>query len=271
MKERVKLKRGLSDISPLFAKQEYFSRQVTIRKPEQQPLVRPVLSSPELIFSWSADDEGDAHFLNNYFASKLVSPLEPGLLLKVESQQNLLTAGLEFEPQSRSLKRLSVADDQLEKVFQSNLRDEACLLGGGRIFLEMKIKTLMKFPELIQSLDRVVLFLHPQIESVTETYRKLKMMVRCGLNADVSVVFDADSASGLSGYVYELFSDFISRQLSLSTNYLGILHLSRGGEGLSQDLKWASWESPVGKRSMPFEKMRFLSWVQQMQETEVCR
>lgn len=274
MKERLKLKRGLSDISPLFTKSDRLSQHLVIREPEQTAGLSRLDLCPEIIFSWSSEDEADAHFLNNFFASKLVSPQSPGLLIAVGNDQKMNEGATKSEPWSRSLRRLSLPVSKMEEAFNSNavngLSEYRTGLGA-HIFLEMKMAILLKHPDMVKCLDRIVLFMHPQVDSITETYRKLKKLALLGLSAEIEIVFDSDDASGLSAKVYELFSDFVSKRLSLSVNYLGILHLSRGQAGLSQDLRWENWAQRASIRDVSIEKLRFLSWVERIQEVDLCR
>jgi len=273
VKERLKLKRGLSEISPLFTKTSRLSDSMVVHEPDSVLPPSSLLGQPEIVFSWSVDDEADAHFLNNYFASKLVSPHSPGLLITVGTERKQTESVPKSEPWNDSLRRLCVPASQINEAFSSKLMTYDGALSfefGNRIFLEMKMNVLLKSPDLIKSLDRVVLFMHPQVESITETYRKLKKMAACGLSADISIVFDADDAAGLSARVYELFSDFVSKRLSLNSNYLGTLHLSRGGAGLSQDLRWTNWGAGSLFRKMNLEKLRFLSWVEKKQGAQIC-
>lgn len=274
MKERLKLKRGLSDISPLFTKSDRLSQHLAIREPENVLGSSAFDSYPEIIFSWSSEDEADAHFLNNFFASKLVSPHSPGLLMTVGNDPKANVKVAKSEPWSRSLRRLFIPVSKIEEAFASdslNSLSEFKTGLGAHIFLEMKMGVLLKHPDMVKSLDRIVLFMHPQVDSITETYRKLKKLVLLGLSAEIEIVFDADDAAGLSARVYELFSDFISKRLSLSVNYLGTLHLSRGQGGLAQDLRWENWEQGMRAREVSIEKLRFLSWIEKMQEISVCR
>jgi len=274
VRERLKLKRGLSEISPLFTNTSRLSDSMVVHEPRQVLPPGNRLGQPEIIFSWSADDETDAHFLNNYFASKLVSADSPGLLITLGSERKMTETASKSELWNASLRRLCLPASQLNEAFSSKpmtYEGTSSFELGKRIFLEMKMNVLLKSPDLIKSLDRIVLFMHPQVESITETYRKIKKMTACGLSADISIVFDADDAAGLPARVYELFSDFVSKRLSLSSNYLGTLHLSRGGAGLSQDLRWTNWGEGSLLRKVNLEKLRFLSWVEKKQGTQVCR
>ena len=132
----------------------------------------------------------------------------------------------------------------------------------------MKMEPLFACPELVRALDHVVFFLKPHVDAVTETYRKLKHLAALGMRADVTILFDADDAGGLPSRLYEFFSDFVSRRLSLSVNYLGTLHLSRGAEGLRQDICWESWRDMRGSRPESIEKMHFLGWVETLNQEE---
>lgn len=271
MTERIKLKRGLSDISPLFVKaKETVSPRARIVQPER---AFPVSGLPEIYFIWSADEESDAHFLNNFFASKMVAPHSAALLMTLSDDEAQIAQNSKLEPWNKSLHRIRLPVTRIQEAFVAEKADfiRNSEFSESQIFLEMSADELLAQPELVRLLDHVVLFLKPQVESVTETYRKLKRLAALGINAEVTVLFDADDAGGLPARLYELFSEFVSQRLSLSVNYLGTLHLSRGGEGLRQDIRWDSWAAERSRKAESIEKMRFLSWVNQLNREEVCK
>ncbi len=274
MTERLKLKRGLADISPLFEREEIPRVRTRIVEPNQTLVMgRKTVSTPEICFIWSEDDEGDAHFLNNFFASKMVRPDSPALLMSFEDQPYVVSKNTGPEPWNRSLRRIRLPVSRVKEAFNdSNWVPEPTLeKTGTQIFLEMSIESLFSCSELVRSLDHVIFFLKPQVDSVTETYRKLKYLTALGMRADVTVLFDADDAGGLPSRLYELFSDFVSKRLSLSMNYLGTLHLSRGAEGLRQDICWESWNATRASHSESLSKMHFLAWVEKLSKEEVVR
>jgi len=270
--ERIKLKRGLSDISPLFAKERVTTilPRARVVAPER---VFPSSVLPEVYFIWSADEEGDAHFLNNFFASKMVAPNSTALLMTLSDKDMPVEKHSKFESWNKSLHRIQLPVNRVQEAFDQAKCDSAhdSHFSESQIFLEMSASLLASRPELVRILDHFVLFLKPQVESVTETYRKLKRFAALGMAAEVTILFDADDAGGLPARLYELFSEFVSQRLSLSVNYLGTLHLSRGGEGLRQDIRWESWTAARGRRVETVEKMSFLNWVNQLNREEVCR
>ena len=273
MNSRLKLTRGLADISPLFEKEEI--PQVRTRIVESNQILaigRKFVSTPEIFFIWSEDDESDAHFLNNFFASKMVAPDVSALLMNFEEGANLFK-NIGPEPWNRSLHRICLPATRVKEAFMGSKLISKGIekKAGPQIFLQMNKETLFSCPELVRSLDHVVFFLKPQVESVTETYRKLKHLTLLGMRADVTVLFDADDAGGLPARLYELFSDFVSRRLSLSMNYLGTLHLSRGAEGLRQDICWESWNNTRASRLESIEKTHFLSWVETLNKEETVK
>ena len=270
MSARLKLKRGLSDISPLFSKDvtEYLP-QACLVEPEKK--ISPNTFSitrinPEICYIGSVDDESDAHFLNNYFASKMAKPHSPALLVTFEENEVDSSKAKGPEVWSQGLRRLclpaSRIQDDLCKVKLDSHQTLEIL--GSPIFLEASMSTLVCHPALVSALDHVVLFLKPQVDSVTEAYRQLKRLFALEIKAEVTILFDANDSAGVSSRLFELFSDFVSRRLSLSMNYLGTLHLSRGAEGLHQDIRWDRWSSSLMARSGSIEKMRFLSWVDKL-------
>lgn len=269
MTARLKLKRGLSDISPLFVKEssappETSVAEASVAQPRWE--AKAIATTPEVCFIWSVDDESDAHFLNNYFASKMVAPNASSLLMTLEDEKNTSAVAVKPEPWSRSLHRIRLPAARVQEAFQQPEWNPAQFeeKTGTQIFLEMSKKSLFANPELIRLLDHVVLFLKPQIDSVTEAYRQLKRLSAMEMKADVTILFDADDAGGLSSQLYELFSEFTSRRLSFAMNYLGTLHLSKGGEGLRQDISWKSWDAVRTSRPVCIEKMHFLSWIEKL-------
>ncbi len=274
MSERLKLTRGLADISPIFEKEKFFSPAgPRIVEPQTLVMGRKAAAAPEIYFIWSEDDEGDAHFLNNFFASKMVEPDAEALLMSFEDKTNHISKEVKAEPWNRSLRRISLPEKRIQEAFNGSNPKPSPTANkiGTQIFLEMNINSLSAHPALVRSLDHVVFFLKPQVESVTETYRKLKYLAALGMKAEVTVLFDADDAAGLPSRLYELFSDFVSRRLSLSMNYLGTLHLSRGADGLRQDICWESWNSMRSSLTESIEKMHFLTWVEKLNQEEALR
>lgn len=273
MTQRLKLKRGLSDISPLFSKEtEDFRPRAQILAPAKTLSGSGGPVTPEICFVWSADDEGDAHFLNNFFASKMVANDSSALLMTFEDGDGIASKAVRSEPWGQSLQRICLPAASLEKAFREPSQwsyQQGSEKTKVQIFLEISMKSLLSCPDLIRSLDHVILFLKPNVDSVTETYRKLKRLAAFELKAEVTVLFDADDAGGLPSRLYELFSDFVSRRLSLSMNFLGTLHLSRGGEGLRQDICWESWTAVRNLRPECIEKMHFLSWIEKLKKEEV--
>lgn len=271
MTERVKLKRGLSDISPLFTRVEtdHYSRARIVAPTISDP-VSVISATPEICYIWSVDDEGDSHFLNNFFASKMVKPDATALLLTLEAQETK-TKSSGPEPWNRSLRRMCLPAARVQEAFRDSSRSFQPNFDKSdtQIYLEMSMESLLGQPELVRILDHVVLFLKPNVESVTETYRQLKKLAALELRAEVTVLFDANNAGGLPSRLYELFSDFVSRNLSFSINFLGTLHLSHGAESLQQDICWKSWSQSHSARPEVIEKMHFLAWIEALKCEEV--
>ena len=275
MTERLKLTRGLADISPLFKKEEASRLRPQISAPIQAPtFVSKTVSAPEVCYIWSEGDEGgDAHFLNNFFASKRVSAESSALLLSFEDQAGSSAKAIRSESWNRFLRRISLSVTRLAEAFNdSSWTSESTEINvESQIFIEAKMDSLFGSAELVRSLDHIVFFLKPQVDSVTETYRKLKRLMALGMRAEVSILFDADDAGGLPARLYELFSDFVSRRLSLSINYLGTLHLSRGADGLRQDICWENWNAIRGLRTQSIDKVHFLAWIEKLSQEGVLK
>ena len=263
MNARLKLKRGLSDISPLFSKEVLSEPRCRIVQPEQQVPPSHLSFMPEVCYIWSVEDEGDAHFLNNYFASKMLKPQTSSLLVALEEKNTAFSTDSGVETWSEGLRRMRIPFAQMQEELsqaQSSFQ-RFPEMTGGQVFLEVGMRSLYSHPELVGALDHLVLFLKPHVDAVTEAYRQLKRLMALQIRAEVTILFDTDNAGGAASELFELFSEFVSRRLSLSVSYLGALHLSRGGQGLHQDIRWEGWQVRQTSEFNSIEKIKFLSWI----------
>lgn len=274
MTERIKLKRGLAHISPLFNRETrpFPGKRI---EPEADFSGAKLASPAQIYYICSLDDETDNHFLNNFFASKLVSQEASGCLVTFDDREKSSVRTVRSEAWNQFLQRISLPAACLHEAFSYDawqVNETASPNQPKHVFIEMKMNLLLCHPELVQLLDHLVLFVRPQVDSVTETYRKLKQLAAFKLRADAAVVFDADCAGGLPSKIYELFSEFVSRRLSLSMNYWGTLHLSRGELGLVQDLRWDTpGRAAALVKPTSIEKLRFLSWIEKLQMSGASR
>ncbi len=271
MTERTKLTRGLADISPLFLKEKNLSRvRAQIIKPDLDLPVASPSSRMELFFVWSVDDETDSHFLNSFLASKLTSVVDPAILLCFEKNSEKKSPE-RTESSNQSLQRICLPATKIEEalVYEGWEATSYRAKAGLNVFLDMGMESLLDQPQLVPLLSHIVLFVRPNVDSVTEVYRRLRHFVALGLQAEISILFDAADSGGLPARLFELFSDFVSRKLSLSINYLGTLHLSRSAHGLEQDIRWDNLNLSRIARSETIEKLRFFKWVEQLQRQAV--
>lgn len=221
-----KLKRGLEDLSPLF--------QTGVRP---RPAVLPT-PSPSFEVSFAAvcapDHEGDAFLANAYVASQLVRRTDasaslvsvtPGLG-NGSSKNPKPSLSLEFlDPR---ISRVTVSHQELWSLAQKEAVPQAppspVWSEPFLIFLEFEPWQFRSLARIGALLDRVVLFVSPEVESLREAYRLTKIF--SGINPEVEffLLFRGKTdPSGRGEFLFERFSLIASRFLGVSPTWLGDL------------------------------------------------
>lgn len=228
-----RLKRGLEDLSPLFR-----SSPGSLSIPTFSPAITGVGFDVQFVSVCVPDHEGDAFLANAYLASEVIrqTPLYASLVSIVPGMNVVSSKEAEPFPSLEFLdsriSRLSLSHQELWGLSRNgpvtkengvtSTRDGA--ESSFLIFLEFEPTQFRSLARIALLLDRVVLFVQPQVESLREAYRLIKTF--WGLNREIEyfILFRGkDSPQLRQGMLFERFSLIASRFLGISTDWLGNL------------------------------------------------
>lgn len=238
-----KLKRGLEDLSPLFRSQPESAMTAV-------PTAPATMETPfevEFLAVCTPDQEGDAFLANAYVASQVLSqsPLRASLV-SIAPGFNALPARSpasfpSFELLNLNLSRISVSHQELWSFMSrtsSGRQDRSSStssLGSPStlVFLEFEPAQFHSLARIALLLDRIILFVQPQAESLREAYRLIKVFWHLNREIEFSLLFRALGSSGREEeFLFERFSLIASRFLGISTGWLGNLSFP-GNKNLS--------------------------------------
>lgn len=274
-----KLRRGLEDLSPLF------------RRPEPQPaaLAAPLKASFEVQFLAVCvpDHEGDSFLANAYLASQLVRQTDLFASLVSIAPGFNGTAGRTAQDSFPSLEllnpkisRLVLSHQTLWSLTQANpLRregenpsSEAPAANPVVVLLDFEPAQFRSLARIAQLLDRVVLYVQPEGDSLREAYRMMKTLWNLNREIDFFLLFRGGLGSRDQGeFLFERFSLITSRFLGISTVWLGGLAFPK-----KKDPAWVPTDEILSfhsgailsgeglARPLSPEKTRFWRWFQKM-------
>ncbi len=252
-----KLVRGLKDLSPLFGvvPEEVVAR----RSPEVQILG---VSSP--------DCEGDSLFLNTFFASQLLLSEKACSLVSVLSRcsKNLPREG-EVSPElfGEHLQRYSLYWDELrDLVGGASSGKSGGVLQSRDIFLDFEYRHLLHFEGAICLLDKWVLLLKPNAESLTEGYKMMKVGHSLNPQLEFCIVLEGRAEEAKGEMLFKRFSDFTMRYLDIQLGWLGWMDLADPARHFSsalhvEPLRFRSWDP---KPSL--QKFVLAHWVESLEK-----
>lgn len=225
-----KLKRGLQDLSPLFQ---------TAALPDAGKPISFVPRPFEVQFLTVCipDHEGDAFLVNAYVASQIVRRTNLfASLISIAPGMNALPpqpngAFPHLELLNSRISRTGLSHQELWNLTQngsaensfypeSKLNDKGDLF----IFLEFEPAHFRSLARIASLLDRLVLFIPPEVEGLRETYRLCKIF--SGLNRDIEFFLlfqERNSPAAREAFLFERFSLITSRFLGTSPRWLGDL------------------------------------------------
>ena len=271
-----KLRRGLHDVSPLFRPPAGSLAGATEKALPPLPTNRPTFDVQFLTVS-VPDHEGDAFLANAFVASRILR--ETSLYASLVS----LVPGLDaLHPKAREpfpavelldsrISRFHLSHEELRTFIQApavpdtGFTEPREKIPPFLVFLEFEPSQSRSLSRAALLLDRVVLFVQPEVESLQEAYRLIKAFWALNREIEFLLLFrGGPRTEGREGFLYERFSLITSRFLGLSPVWLGELSLPEKGGfpgEFSSDSSGFRWESlPSGeglKRPISPEKMRF--------------
>ncbi|MBI2166920.1 MAG: hypothetical protein HYU34_01605 [Candidatus Omnitrophica bacterium] len=274
-----KLRRGLEDLSPLF------------RHTEVQPVPLAVPFRPAFDVQFLAvsvpDHEGDSFLANAYLASQLVRQTDLFASLVSIAPGFNGTAGKTAQDPFPSLEllnpkisRLVLSHQALWSLTQANpLRregeapsSETTVTNPVIVLLDFEPAHFRSLARIAQLLDRVVLYVQPEGDSLREAYRTMKTLWNLNREIDFFLLFRDGLGSRDQGeFLFERFSLITSRFLGISTVWLGGLAFPE-----KKDPVWVPTDEILGfhsgailsgeglRRPLSPEKTRFWRWFQKM-------
>ncbi len=224
-----RLQRGLEDLSPLFqpaGQPAPVSHQASLASPFEVQFVSVCV--PE--------HEGDAFFANAFLASQMIQRTDLlASLVSVVPGMNAAPAKTRdgfpaLELLDSRISRLSLSHQELWSFTkQGPVRPEASHpkpngLAPFLIFLEFEPSQFRSLAHIALLLDRVILFLQPDVESLREGYRVMKILWNLNREIEFFLLFrSGERRSGKGGFFFERFSLITSRFLGISPRWLGDL------------------------------------------------
>jgi len=241
-----KLKRGLHDLSPLFGSVPSVSLEPSTAH------LRPIPFDVQFLTVCIPDHEGDAFLANAYFASQMVkrSSLSASLI-SIAPGMNTLPAKTSdpfsaLEHLDSRISRLRLSHQELWSFTQNGSSKESRPdlavsthkeTDGVLVFLDFEPSQFRSLSRISLLLDRVIFFLQPEVESLREAYRLMKVFWHLNREIDFFLLFREEGFEpAREEYLFEQFSLITSRFLSLSSRWLGYLAFpERKGSGTGEE------------------------------------
>ena len=233
MEDPRRLKRGLKDVSHLF---------------DAPSAAHPACAPPDITASnsgiqcWSVfspDFPEDGGLLNAYIASRLDLRVRSVTLVSLVSTDAAHAGTPPPRPMAAGSmppagKRLSLSWSQFEalrgRVSRRSLRNSATQV----LLLDCDWRHMPYFEKMIPMLDKWALLVQPTLESLSETYKRIKLSR--ALNARLEYYFISGCMSGdeKAGLLFEQFSELVARRLGVHLIWLGNLCFLKGAEPAGQ-------------------------------------
>lgn len=259
--EGKKLVRGLKEISPLFI------------TPPEEPFVRHAPELQVLAVS-SPEGEGDALFLNSFFATQLASGQKACSLVSVlprcsRASQEALRRG--SESFGDHLKRYCLYWDELRDVVGRPVAGERGALGDRDIFLDFEHRQLFQFDQTLGLIDKWVLVLKPTGESLTEGYKMIKAGLALNPQLRFFITLEGPVDVSKGEWVVGKFSDFVFSHLDTNIGWLGWMDLSDPDRHFSaalhaDSLLYQSWNARPD-----LGKFALAHWVESLEQKETVK
>ncbi|MBN1687827.1 MAG: hypothetical protein JW893_01870 [Candidatus Omnitrophica bacterium] len=224
MDPKRRLKRGLKDISPLF--------QQKVETVERQNLLNE--KRIECLSVFNPDRPGSSLFLTSYLASRVADTSCPCTIISLTSRylgrpEDAPTI-LQSESFGSNIRWVSFTWDQLERVWEyphDVVSSES--FANQKFFLDFEYNRIAQFDKIIPVLDKWILLVRPNIESLSEVYKAMKASMALNPHLEYYLLFDGAVTQEKGSFLYEKFSEMTSRHLGLSVTWLGRLQ-----EGMHQ-------------------------------------
>lgn len=212
MDDRRRLKRGLKDISPLFAQTKPVSPSVSAADNSCAETQTVAILNPEFL--------GDTPALTSWFASEVKSLGSDVTILSLNAQGSETARGSSPE---RSVRHLNLNLDQFEGVCRS-LPQAFEKVENGILMFDIDWANIIHFEKAIPILDKLILVMNPTLESITEGYKWIKTSISLNQHLDHYLILSG--GEGKAAVLFERLSEITARRLGIILNSLGSLDIN---------------------------------------------
>ncbi len=256
-----KLIRGLKDCSSIFDDASSREQKSEVFKlPEIQVLA---VSGP--------DHDADSLFLNTFFATQLAAPNKECSLISVlsrSSNESAASVPLSIENLGKSILRYGIYWDKLKTLLKSaSLGRPEGTLSSRDVFIDFEYRHLLHCEQLMTVLDKWVLLLRPDAESIEEGYKMIKAALGINPYLECYVALEGVVHSAKGELIFERFSELVERYLKTRVNWLGWMNLADPHKHFSSSLevellKYQAWAS---QPSLP--RAILANWIEKTQKS----
>lgn len=238
------LKRGLKDISPLF--------QPQARKEQPKAPVVPSAVSGMPLQSLSIvcpEAPSNTFFFNACLAAKMQSQAYDCALISVADKMSKQKASA-FQNEYSPVKRFQISLSQFEEICHSKSRS-AENFGSSVFFFDFDYGNSIFLEKIIPILDKWILLIKPEQESILEGYKFIKAVLPLNANLEYFMIVNG-LPTDQSGHFFERFSEMVSRRLGVTLHGLGCFdpRFPSAADGLVLDhLQLASAPDSIEKRA----------------------
>jgi len=189
---------------------------------------------------------GDSLFLNTFLASQMLLLRKPCSVLTLfeESSPPGVSLGNRDVPENKvaeteKLRHPSLSGENFLKVCEGDSRgpNQALLEDQGlTFFINFEAMDSPLLHRAITMIDKMVFFLRPNLEGVTETYRLIKWCHSFNRSLEYFLLFEQHVGREREGAIFEHFSALTTKHLGFPLMWLGSLNLADAGRNWQADL-----------------------------------
>jgi hypothetical protein len=275
LQESKKLKRGLKELSPLFGTVPQMIIPQSRLRPETEILTVSV---------FHPDFPDDSLLSSSSFAGQVNVAGYPAALVLLrsgssngfEASKNIGLCGHRFSLHpDNELPVFSVRQHYLHWTQLDYLSSQSGAELGGKelhpqvLFMDFDYRYMTYFKRVIPILDKWVLHLRPQTESLNEAYKMLKVSARLNPHLEYYLLFDGSGKDARGDLLYERFSEMVSRRLGLTIGWLGNFHMGKSGGAGGVNLSLENFFMKSVARVDALEKIALANYLQYPPNTPV--
>ena len=209
-----KLKRGLKDISPLFETE--VPEPLTMEPGFEKTGLR-------LIGLFSPDRNANPSALNECLVSQLLAQNNSASILSLTPKGG--SVGVDLKKPWHHFLRW----EKFQEIFESSERAPYTLPEMSHtLFLDFDYSNPEQFQKVVSVLDQWILVVRPEMESLSESYRMMKVSKALNSRLEYFLLFDRVTADDQASRLFEKYSELVSRRLGIHLSWLGAIQLENG-------------------------------------------